>query len=245
MSGFQATKRQLLPLIKGLPIIVVFFFTALFIAQQVVNYTPNTYQTIARIKLDNQKLGFSNNQLYSDFDVFSTESKIQAEAAVLNSPLLIGMALDSLDFSVSLFRKGKVRNTMLYNDSPILISYDFVNPSLFDKDYFIRITEDGFYQLVNEDGENLDFPKTAIGEALLLDGGVLKIEKNTALLAQRELQLAGNYIVHIFSRDGLVADVTERLDIVEVDKEIPIIRVVYKDQHPQKVADLANELCKT
>ena len=106
MSGFQTTKRQLLPLIKGLPIIVIFFFSALYIALQVVHYTPNTYQTIAKIKLDNQEIGLSNNQLYSDFDVFSTESTIQAEAAVLNSPLLIGMALDSLDFSVALYRKG-------------------------------------------------------------------------------------------------------------------------------------------
>ncbi len=177
MSGFQTTKRQLLPLIKGLPIIVIFFFTALFIALQVVNYTPNTYQTIAKIKLDNQKIGLSDNQLYSDFDVFSTESTIPAEAAVLNSPLLIGMALDSLDFSVAIYRKGKVKNTLLYNDSPILIQYDFVNPQLFDKNYFIHVTKTNFFQLVNEDGEALDTIKTAIGENLLLDGGVLKLEK--------------------------------------------------------------------
>lgn len=245
MSGFQAIKRQLLPLIKGLPIIIGFFVGALYLARQVVNYTPNTYQTIARIKLDNQKYGFSNNSLYSDFDVFSTENKIQAEAAVLNSPLLIGMALDSVDFSVSLFRKGKVKNTMLYDDSPIIISYDFVNTDLYNKDYFIRITDNHTFLLIDEDGEPLPFPETTLGEGLLLDGGVLKIEKNEAILAQRELQLSGEYIVHIFSKDGLIADVTDRLDIVEVDKELPIIRVVYKDQHPNKVADLANALCKT
>lgn len=245
MSGFQAIKRQLLPLIKGLPIIVLFFFTALYIARQVVNYTPNTYQTIAKIKLDNQKLGLSNNQLYSDLDIFSTESKIQAEAAVLNSPLLIGMALDSLDYSVSLYRKGKVKNTMLYKDSPILIHYDFVNTELLDKDYFVHITADNFFQLVNEEGEALDNVKTALGASVLLEGGVLKLEKNEKLFEQREVQLEGDYIIHIFSRNGLITDVTERLDIVEVDKEIPIIRVVYKDEHPQKVADLANELCKT
>ncbi|MFK7756611.1 MAG: hypothetical protein AB8B53_06740, partial [Flavobacteriales bacterium] len=245
MSGFQAIKQQLLPLLKGLPIIAVFFIASLFIARQVVNYTPNTYQSIARIKLDNQKYGFSKNQLYSDFDVFSTEQKIQAEAAVLNSPLLIGIALDSLDYSVALFRKGKVRNTMLYDDSPILISYDFVNSELFDKDYFIRISKDQEYELIDENGESLGYQKTVLGEGLLIDGGVLKIERNEELLEKRNLQLEGDYIVRIFSRDGLIADVSSRLDIVEVDKEIPIIRVVYKDQHPKKVADLANRLCQT
>lgn len=245
MSGFQAIKRQLLPLIKGSPVIVAFFFGALYIAKQVVKYTPNTYQTIARIKLDNQKYGFSNNALYTDFDIFSTETKIQAEAVLLNSPLLIGMALDSVDFSVKIYRKGSVKTTMLYDDSPIIISYDFVNNDLFDKDYYIRITEQNTFLLVNEEGEPLPFPETPIGEGLLLDGGILKIDKNLPLLASRDVQVAGEYLVHIFSKDGLIADVSSRLDIVEVDKELPIIRVAYKDQHPVKTADLANALCKT
>ncbi|MFT6354021.1 MAG: hypothetical protein ACJAZC_001938 [Cryomorphaceae bacterium] len=245
MSGYQSIKRQLLPLIKGLPIIALFFLAALLIASQMVNYTPNTYQTIALVKLDNQINGLSNNQLYSDFDVFSTESKIQAEAAVLNSRLLIGMALDSLDYSVSLYRKGQVRNAMLYGDSPISISYRFVNAKLFDEDYFVNISSDKTFQLVNKKGEPLDFPETALGDVVFLDGGMLKIEANPELLYKRELQLEGDYIIHIFSRDGLIADVSGRLNIVEVDKEIPIIRVVYRDQHPKKVADLANRLCKT
>ncbi|MFT7055965.1 MAG: hypothetical protein ACJAR3_001595, partial [Roseivirga sp.] len=245
MSGYQAIKRQLLPLIKGLPIIALFFLSALLIASQMVNYMPNTYQTIALVKLDNQINGLSNNQLYSDFDVFSTESKIQAEAAVLNSRLLIGMALDSLDYSVSLYRKGKVRNAMLYGDSPISIGYHFVNAKLFDEDYFVNISADRTFQLVNKMGEALDFPETALGDVVFLDGGMLKIEANQELLYQRELQLEGDYIIHIFSRDGLISDVSGRLNIVEVDKEIPIIRVLYRDQHPKKVADLANRLCKT
>jgi uncharacterized protein involved in exopolysaccharide biosynthesis len=245
MSGYQSIKRQLLPLIKGLPIIALFFLAALLIASQMVNYTPNTYQTIALVKLDNQINGLSNNRLYSDFDVFSTESKIQAEAAVLNSRLLIGMALDSLDYSVSLYRKGKVRNAMLYGDSPISIGYHFVNAKLFDEDYFVNISADRTFQLVNKMGEALDFPETALGDVVFLDGGMLKIEANQELLYQRELQLEGDYIIHIFSRDGLIADVSGRLNIVEVDKEIPIIRVLYRDQHPKKAADLANRLCKT
>ena len=245
MNELQSIKRKLLPLLKGLPIIVVLFITAIIIARTVINYTPNTYQTIARIKLDDQKHGFSSTSLYANFDVFSTENKIQAEAAVLNSALLIGMALDSLDFTTSLYRKGKVKNTMLYDDSPIKISYDFVNNQLLDKDYFIRITANGFYQFVNVEGENIDLPEKSLGASTLLDGGVITIEKNTNLPGGRDFQLEGDYIFHIYSRDGLIADVSERLDIIEVDKEIPIIRVVYKDEHPQKVADLANSLCKT
>lgn len=245
MSGFQTIKRQLLPLLKGLPLIVGGLVIALFIARKIINYTPNSYQTIARIKLDDQKYGFSNNLLYSDFDVFSTENKIQAEAAILQSPLLVGMALDQLDFRQAIYRKGKLKNTLLYKDSPILIEYEFEASDLFDKDYFIQVKENDAYQLLNEKGEDIEFPEVQLGESIILEGGVLLVKKNDSLLNVRDLHLAGDYIFHVFSRNGLIEDVIDRLDVVEVDKEMPIIRVVYKDQHPQKVADLANQLCET
>jgi uncharacterized protein involved in exopolysaccharide biosynthesis len=244
MNGFQAIKRQLLPLLKGFPFILIIFFGALYTARKVIQYTPNSYQTLARIKLDDQKYGFSSTSLYKDFDVFSTQNKIQSEAMVLKSPLLVGMALDSLAFDIALYRKGQVRNTMLYDDSPIIINYDFINQSLYNRDYFVSIDKEGFYGIrLNEEDSVSNMVQ--LGQPFLLDGGVITISKNDTLLAYRSLDIEGEYIAHIFSKDGLIADVTERLDVVEVDKEIAILRVVYKDQHPQKVADLANALCAT
>jgi uncharacterized protein involved in exopolysaccharide biosynthesis len=244
MNGFQAIKRQLLPLLKGLPIIIGMFAGALFLARKVILYTPNTYQTIARIKLDDQRYGFSNNLLFKDFDVFSTESRVQSEAMLLASPLLIQKALDSLDLTVSIFRKGTVRNTMLYDDSPILIEYDFISEELFDVDYFVRILSDETYQLVDEEGELVLSESVALGEPMWLEGGIITISKNEELLARRQLDLIGDYIVHVFSRQGLLEDVKSRLDVAELDKEIPILRVVYKDEHPKKVAEFANALCE-
>ena len=245
MNGFQAIKRQLLPLLRGLPIILGVFGLSLFLARKVILYTPNTYQTIARIKLDDQRFGFSNSTLYSDFDVFAVESRVQSEAILLSSPVLIGMAHDSLDFEVSIYRKGKVKNTMLYDDSPILVSYDFLSEDLFDKDYTIRVLDDGNYVLLNIDGDVPISEPKVFGQPLMLEGGILTIEKNDVLLAQRELDLAGDYVIHIFSRHGLMEDVRGRLDVTEMDKEIQILRVVYKDQHPKKVAALANAICQT
>lgn len=245
MGGVQAIKRQLLPLIKGSPIVIVIFLVALFIAGKVILYTPNTYQSIARIKLDDQKYGFSNNVLFSDFDIFTTKNKIQAEATVLMSPLLVGMALDSVDFEQSIYRKGKLRNTMLYKDSPILVEHEFMNKELYDKDYFILVNADNTYQLVDENGNYNGFEAQKLGEATLLEGGLIRVSKNEALLANRKLQLEGAYILHVFSKSGLIKDVSSRLDVKEIDKELPIIRVVYKDENPKKVAEFANVLCRT
>lgn len=245
MNALQSIKRQLLPLLRGLPFIFIMVLLALFIARKVILYTPSTYQSIARLKIDDQKYGFSNNLLYSDFDLFTTENKIQAEAAVLKSTLLVGMALDQLDFNQSLYRKGKVKNTLLYDDSPILVEYNFQNSALYDEDYFIRVVDDSAYRIVDENGDFLGYPKMNLGEPTQLAGGQLNVSLNDSLLATRNLDISGDYIFHVFSRDRLIEDVISRLDVVEVDKEMPIIRVVYKDMHPQKGADLANKLCET
>ncbi len=245
MTGLQTIKRQVLPLLKGAPIIAIVFILALLIAQKTILYTPNTYQTIARIKLDDQKFGFSNTNLYEDFDLFTTENKIQAEAAVLKSTLLLGMALDSLDFSHSLYRKGRVKNTMLYQDSPINVETFFSNQSLMDKDYFIQVLSDSTYRLVNEEGDYSGYESHPFGTPTEITGGSINVTRNDSLIHMRELQLTGQYVLHVFSREGLIDDVSSRLDVVELDKDMPIIRVVYKDQHPQKVADLANTLCRT
>ncbi|MCH2214884.1 MAG: hypothetical protein MK086_06905 [Flavobacteriales bacterium] len=245
MNNFQIVKRQLLPLFKGLPFILVMLLLALFIARKVVMYTPSMYQSIARIKLDDQKYGFSNNLLYSDFDLFSTENKVQAEAAVLKSTLLVGMTVDRLEMKQSLYRKGKIKNALLYDDAPILVEYSVYENSFLDRDYFIKVVDEYSYQIVDEKGSYMGYSKTPFGEPTILTEGALIITKNDALLIKNNYNLIGDYILHVFSRDRLIEDVISRLDVSETDKEMPIIRVVYKDQHPQKVADVANALCDT
>lgn len=245
MDGFQALKRQLLPILKGLPFIIIVFVVFLFIAKRIVMYTPNTYQTIARIKLDDQKYGFSNNALYKDFDVFTTENKIQAEAEILKSPLLVQKALDSVDFNISIYRKGQMKNTLLYDDSPLLIEYSITNPKFYDKELEIQVLDDLNYIVHYQEYENTITIDGTFESITMLDGVALSIKKNDALLASRDLQLAGDYLFKIFSKDELLRDVSERLDIQAVDKEIAVLRVVFKDQHPKKAADFANAICRT
>jgi len=96
MSGYQQIKKQLLPLIKGIPIIIVCFILAIFIGKMVIRYSSEKYQSIAKIKLDTQKIGFSSNEIYKDFSMFSLEHRIEAEVELLKSPVIIEKAIDSL-----------------------------------------------------------------------------------------------------------------------------------------------------
>ncbi|MGB0404294.1 MAG: exopolysaccharide transport family protein [Salibacteraceae bacterium] len=245
MNGLQGLKRQLLSLLKGLPIIIGCAVVALVIAKKIISYTPNTYQTVARIKLDDQKYGFSNTQLYKDIDVFATTSKIQSEAEILQSPLLIGKGLERVDFGVSIYRIGSLKNTLLYKNSPIIIKHQLTKTKNLDQTYWINIVDKNHYQLGKLENE-IDTANSEIiplGMPALVNGETITVFKNDSLLNEKELHLIGLYECTVFSKNGLIADVAEKLNVAAIDKEIPVLRVVYKDQNAQKVADMANAIC--
>ena len=238
MTGYQKLKSQLLPLIKGLPIVGIFFALAVFISGKIIDYSPQKYQAMAKIKLDDQKYGFSHSSLYQDFDVFTTENKIETEAEVLKSPLILGRALDSLDFDVTFYRKGKIKNTMLYADnSPFLISYVDSTKEIFDHPFEMKVTDHTTLK-IKDDGKSI---KGHVGDTIAVTGGSIVIESNPTAI---DVAINGEYTFTIHSRDALIGIVSEKLDVKAIDKEIAILRVVYKDEHPQKTAKLVNELCK-
>ena len=47
MASIQNIKKQLLPLIKGSPFIIVVFILSIFIAKKIIQYTTTTYLSIA------------------------------------------------------------------------------------------------------------------------------------------------------------------------------------------------------
>jgi uncharacterized protein involved in exopolysaccharide biosynthesis len=245
MSTGQNIKKELFPLIKGLPVIAFIFIGALFIAKQYIKYTPSTYQAIAMVKLDDQKYGFSNNSLYKDFDIFSAENKIVVEEQLLSSQLMINKALDSLDFEQELYRVGKVRETLIYEESPFTASYSFADPKLFDRDYNIAVNNDSTLSIrFTFEGDTIHL-KGRFDVDIPFGNSSFHFAKNNALLSKKKLNVPGNYRLHIYSREQLISHVSGKLDAKALDKEISILRIVYKDQTPQRAADFTNTLCKT
>jgi uncharacterized protein involved in exopolysaccharide biosynthesis len=245
MEGYQKLKRQLIPLLKGIPIIAAVFIVTLFLARKWVSYSPNMYQSIARIELDDEKYGFSGNSLYGNFDLFSTENKMDAEAAVLQSPLIVGQALDSLDFDLTLFRQGSLRNTLLYHDSPIVIAHDHMGVELYDREFQLDILDLNSFVLTFNGKEGATAIPGLFNEQVEVGNGYLIISKDTFQSEDKHVQLVGQYLFRKYSRAALIADVIGRLDAKAVDKDVAILRLVYKDGHPVKVAAFLAALCQS
>ncbi len=240
MREMQRIKRIIIPLLKGLPILIITLLIALFIAKKAIQYSVPKYQSMAKIKLDDRKYGMSGNNLYEDFDVFSSENKIETEAEILKSPLLIGKTIDKMDLSVLMFRMGVIKNTFLYQDNPFEFLINTNGTSLYDQSYVLTVT--GNYFTI----ENLEEEKLATGEfgtPFQLEYDTLIIQKNETLLSQKKLDIDGKYQFEIKSQEQWIQFLNQQLDVKAIDKEIPVLRVVMKSENPEFSADFANALC--
>jgi len=231
------------PILIRLPLIGLIFVMSLVIAHQIIKYTPTQYLTIAKIKLDTRKYGVSNDLLYKDFDVFTSENKIETEAEILGSHLLIKRALKKVQFNNQIKRIGKIKTTTLYNNSPISLKSEMNNRLLFDAPFKVLIADSVIYLSNN----NLKTPVTLEGklnEWMNLQGNKIMLVINDSIIATQQLHLNGKYGFTFFSEEGLINHVRAHLQVTAVDKEMTILRVVFKDEMPQKAADFNNALCE-
>lgn len=239
----QKLFRQIKPVLSGLPLIGLIFVVSLVIAKQIIKYTPTRYLTVAKIKLDTRKYGVSNDMLYKDFDVFTSENKIETEAEILGSHLLIKRALEKVNFDNQIQRIGKIKTTNLYKNSPFSIHTELNNNELFDAAFEVVIV-DSSVQLSNA---NLKTPVSLNGqlnEWVDVLGNRLMLRTNDELIANSHLDVNGKYGFTLHSQEGLINKVRENLDVTAVDKEMTVLRVVFKDEMPQKAADFNNALCQ-
>jgi len=241
MSGFQNMKKQLGVVLRGIPIIILCLLLALLFAAKIILYTNTTYQSIAKVKLDDSKYGFSSTAMFEDFDVFSSEKYIETEAEILNSPLLVGMAVDSLDFDIAIYRAGSIKKTLLYDNSPITVTYHFEKPELYKKEYGLVIKGDSVTLKVGKE-ENATTYKSFLGEKFELEGGEIIVFKRE--LVDKNIVRDGAYNVKFFDRESLIKDVKSRLDVKAVSKEIFVLRVVYTDESAVRAAKFTNRLCQ-
>jgi uncharacterized protein involved in exopolysaccharide biosynthesis len=191
---------------------------------------------MAKIKLDDQKIGFSSNEIYKDFSMFSLEHRIQAEVELLKSPVIIEKAIDSLSLDIEVTRIGKLKKTTLYGNSPFQI-VRFGEPRTSDVNFDLKVEKASRFSL-KRDGKVF---KGEFDKPFFFSGDSLCIKKirNTG----GRLDLIGDYHVRIAPRTEMIAHIASKIDVSAPDKETPIIRITYVDLNPKRAADIINAVC--
>jgi uncharacterized protein involved in exopolysaccharide biosynthesis len=236
--------RLLRPFFRGLPIIVISMIVAVLVAKKYLTYVTPMYESTTKLKLADIHEGVHNSNLFKDFDVFTTSNKVAAEIEVLKSNVLISKALDSLDFDMEIYRKGKIRTVELYHDSPFRVHASIQDDSLFDRNLALRVLSKSQYQ-ISIPGRPSPV-KGTFGELLRVQSSTLLLSLDTNFSNRKPpMKLVDEYEIKFLSRQKLVDKIAKELDIIPIDKDVAVIRISFKSAVPEKAALLVNQLAKS
>lgn len=219
----------------------------IYIATRIVQYTTPLYECTGRIKLEDPNTDISNTNLFKTFDVFNQPSKIMAEVEVIKSTELLKSTLNYVNFDVSYFRKGKIRTSEMFYESPFIVKkFEIKDEKYYDKNIDIQIIDTiKYFIIVNVNNKNIR-KKGYFNENIELEGLKINIKLNKDLLKSKKgIKLRDNYYFIINSRDKQIEDLGKLIDVKELDKDIPIIRVICKNAVPEKAMLITNTLMET
>lgn len=235
--------RILKPFLRGLPIIILTMMICVIGAKKYLSYVTPMYESTAKIKLADIGEGIPNGNLFKNFDVFASSNKINAEIEVLKSASLINKALDSLNFNIELFRVGAIQTVELYNNSPITIRVLNSESSICDKRFKLIVASNTDYEIYTIDGRFV--LKGKMDMAIPFLGNQILITKNQNAISQKKnIRIIDHYEFECLSKEKLLDKINKNIDIISVDKDVPVIRINLKSNVPAKAMLFVNKLAE-
>lgn len=225
------------PFYRGLPIVIVCMILGVLIANRYLRYVTPSYESTTFIKLADNHDGPSGTNLFRDFDVFATSNKINAEVELIKSGVLLEKATRLLNLGVSISRIGKINTTELYKKSPITILVNLREEKWFDKPFRLTINQEKL-MLTSPDGV---VHQAVFGQKISTSGGEMLVVKNEEFIsANKQIRINDNYEIVFNSLKKQKEMISSKLDVMAVEKEVPVLRISCRSAVPEKAADMAN-----
>jgi uncharacterized protein involved in exopolysaccharide biosynthesis len=235
--------RLLKPLFRGFPIIILVMVLAVLSAKKYLNYVTPMYESTAKLKLADTEEGVPSANLFKDLDVFASANKIATEIEVLKSSKLIGKTLDELPFGKEIYRKGDMLTVELFGNSPITVEGTFQSEKALDKRYGLNVISVNEYQFFYPDSKK-GIPGR-FGKPMRIKGGTLLIGLNEPYIqSKKDAKIIDTYEFEFLSTQKILDKIDKNLDIVPVDKDVPVIRINMKSNVPEKAALFVNKLAE-
>lgn len=235
--------RLLKPFLRGLPIIILVMVVSVLAAKKYLNYVTPMYESTTMLKLADVQEGVPSANLFKDLDVFASANKIATEIEVLKSANLIQKSLKEVPFNKEIYRKGDMLTVELFGNSPILIKGTFQTEKALDKRYSLNVISDKEFQFFYPNS-NQSIPGK-FGKPLKINGATFLITLNEPfILSKKEVKIIDTYEFEFLSNQKLMEKINKNLDIVPVDKDVPVIRINMKSNVPEKAALFVNKLAE-
>lgn len=216
--------------------------------------TPPTYTRYMDIMIKNEEGNDLSSQMqnFSSLTNFSSNTHINNELYVLQSPSLISEVIDSLDLNIEYFVDGPFHQQIMYGkDQLIKISSDSIDKGM--NIYFdITLKEDGSFRIYNISNSMVE-----VDEDLELSGKLAKEENGgktevatpfgpitVELLPEKTIDSEVTIHVKQYSTQVAIEIFSSKLRIDIKDKEADIISIFVNDLSKERGDDILNSLLK-
>lgn len=238
-------------------VIISSIIVAVIIAFFVSRYTTPSYSATALLIKEPKS---SNNSvqdlLYGNDFINKNYSNIENEIVVLKSKNLVEKTLEKLNFNISYFKKGSIRDDELYNDSPIniILNNDITNQIPYEASFKCKIVDKTTFILLEqtedlissidfsfEQEERMEYPfmnkELYFNENYDIGGFKFQVRLDT-------LQYRSNpnkeILFKINSYNSLVRTFQNKLELSPYSPESSVIKISMSGNHRQKILDYLN-----
>jgi len=181
MQTQNSLSQLLYPLKKRWYLILFSVAIMSVLATRYLYLTTPVYQATSTIKIEDAQQGASSSNLYRDFDVFKTNTKVQTEVEVLKSRNFFMKALNSLDYYVEYYQDD-LRNQEVYQASPFIVNFNISDSSFYNREFQFQYVKGDQYK-VSYEYKGVQFQKVGtFGKQLRADDIELNIIKNEKII---------------------------------------------------------------
>jgi uncharacterized protein involved in exopolysaccharide biosynthesis len=235
--------RILRPYLRGLPLIIGAMVISVFIAKVYLNYTTPMYESTSKLKLEELDEGVPSVNLFKELEVFSSANKILAEIEVIKSQTLLEKVIDDLDFNVLIQRVGKIKSVELYKNSPFILKYFNLTDDAFDKPFDLYINNNQYFDLVLPNKRKI---KGELGNIVRTSYGTFVISLNENFIENTPgLKVIDHYRFNINSPQKTFQNIYKNLNVTPIEKDVPVLRITYKNSNPEKASEIVNKIAQT
>ncbi len=210
-------------------------------------FTPSVYSSNAILEVKSKKnAGMPNDLLFSAFSMGGT-GQINKEIEILKTFTINDQALNKVDFKTRYYKDEAYKSIELYQKVPIEIKdITILNRNIIGKEFILYPKSGGFSLVVKE-----SFPSSIFSDSSL------KLNKDTTYDYNKEIineafkltiykksKITKPIHFKIYGDNRTVYDkiISKNLNIIQMNKSAPLIKISYQDTIPSRANDYINAL---
>ncbi len=235
-----------LPLLRGAPFIAIILACTYLSVSRMVDYMTPKYRAAGAIRIN-----LKENHLAEDLFPApggGSAGKVDAfvaEIEVFKSRENLRKTFERLDFELDLYRVGEMKTLPLLDERPFVLDYEVLEPRAYDKLFYLIYRGDDRFSLGSSKEPDTHQLVFRAGDTTRTQGLRLTLRLNEAFLREKphSLKPGDCFAFRINSIDGLINSISDaNLFIKPVDKDVPILKIYYLHEVPERAMHFVNAL---